>query len=109
MLFSSTARTTELNVGWLMAQPNGISGVPYDDCPIFTFIPIFPYDIVLHSNSTRLRHERSPKRLNQVVVQGGLEDRRGDYANIFESLETEIRGMCVNFNSSCSQLTTTPS
>ena len=88
-----------------MAQPNGITGVPYDDCPIFTFIPIFPYDIALHSNLTSLRHERSPERLKQVVMQGGLEDGRRDYANIFESLEIEIRGMS-EFQLSCSQLTT---
>ena len=94
-MFSSTARTTELNMGWLMAKPNGITGVPYDDCRIFTFIPIFPYDIALHSNSTGHRERRSPERLRQVVMQGGLEDGRRDYGYIFETLETEIRGMCL--------------
>lgn len=93
MLFSSTARTTERNIGWLMAKPDGITGVPYDDCRIFTFIPIFPYDIALHSNSTSRRDRRSPERLKRVVMQGGLEDGRRDYAYIFGSLETEIRGM----------------
>lgn len=78
-----------------MAKPNGITGVPYDDCRIFTFIPIFPYDIALHSNSTGHRERRSPERLRQVVMQGGLEDGRRDYGYIFETLETEIRGMCL--------------
>ena len=98
MTFSSTARTTELNLGWLMAKPNAITGVPYDDCRISTFIPIFPYDNTLHSNSTSRRDERPPKRLRQVVMQGGLEDGRRDYAYIFKSLETEIRGMHYEFN-----------
>jgi hypothetical protein len=109
MLFlKSTARRAELNLGWLMAKPGGITGVPYDDCPIFTFVPIFPYDIALHSNSANLPHEGSSKRLSQVVMQGGLEDGRRDYNNIFESLEDEIRGIySFEFNSlSCSWLTT---
>ena len=93
-----------------MARPNGVTGVPYDDCRVFTFIPIFPYDIALHSNSTTRRDdERSPTRLKQVVMQGGLDDGRRDYASTFESLETEIRGMYYKFNSfSCSRLTTRP-
>ena len=76
-----------------MAKPNGITGVPYDDCPILTFVPIFPYDIALHSNSTSLPHEESPKRLSKVVMQGGIEDGRRDYGHVFESLEAEIRGI----------------
>jgi hypothetical protein len=90
-LSSHTARTTELNLGWLMARPNGIMGVPYDDCRVVAFIPIFPYDIALHSNLTSLRDEGSPRRLKQVVVQGGIEQGRRDYAYMFTSLETEIR------------------
>jgi hypothetical protein len=82
-----------------MARPNGVTGVPYDDCPVFTFIPIFPYDIALHSNTTNRRDMRSPRRLKQVVMQGGLDDGRRDYAYIFESMETEIRGMYYEFNS----------
>ena len=110
ILFSSTARRTELNLGWLMAKPNGITGVPYDDCRIFTFVPIFPYDIALHLNSTDGLDKRPLKRLHQVVLQGGLEDGRRDYTAIFESLETEIRGMYYEFNPlSCSRLTTKPS
>ena len=93
MLFSSTARTAELNLGWLMAKPNGIVGVPYDDCRVIAFIPIFPYDIALHSNSTSLPHEHSPNRVTQAVMQGGIEDGRRDYVHTFESLEAEIRGM----------------
>ena len=93
LFFSSTARRTELNLGWLMARPNGITGVPYDDCPIFTFVPIFPYDIALHSNSTSLQHESSSIRVKQAVMQGGLEHGRRDYAHIFQGLEAEIRGI----------------
>ena len=102
MLFSSAAQRTELNLGWLMAKPNGITGVPYDDCPVITFVPIFPYDIALHANSTsppHNPHENSPKRLKQAVMQGGLEDGRRDYAHTFESLEAEIRGMYYKFYS----------
>ena len=76
-----------------MARPNGITGVPYDDCPIFTFVPIFPYDIALHSNATSLQHESSSIRVKQAVMQGGLEDGRRDYAHIFQGLEAEIRGI----------------
>ena len=76
-----------------MAKPGGITGVPYDDCPIFTFVPIFPYDIALHSNSTSLPHEHSPSRIKQAVMQGGIEDGRRDYVHTFESLESEIRGI----------------
>ena len=112
MLFSSTARTTELNLGWLMAKPNGVTGVPYDDCRVFTFVPIFPYDIALHSNSTTRRDKLSATRLKQAVMQGGLDDGRRDYDYIFESLEAEIRGVYYEFSFlslSCLQLTTKPS
>ena len=74
-------------------------GVPYEDCRVFTFVPIFPYAIALHSNSTGGRDKHTPKRLKQVVMQGGIEEGRRDYAYIFESLETEIRGMYSEFNS----------
>lgn len=92
-----------------MAKPNGITGVPYDDCRIFTFVPIFPIDdIALHSNSTSRRQDskRSPERLRQVVMQGGLEDGRRDYASIFESLQKEIRGMYYEFPNLSFLLTT---
>lgn len=78
-----------------MAKPDGVLGVPYDQCSIHTFVPIFPYDPHLRKNSSSLAQRSGRNRVSRVAIQGNIDQGRRDYHTIFKTLESEILGTYV--------------
>lgn len=99
---------------WEMLKPDAgaIASVPYDEAPVLTIVPVFPYDLTLHTSynsSTRLtkrtdleardlavhdawRFPRAQRtRVVHAAIQGNLDQGRRDYKGIFAELEKEIR------------------
>lgn len=76
-----------------MAKPDGVLGVPYDQCSIHTFVPIFPYNPHLRKSSSSSAQHTGRNRVSRVAIQGNIDQGRRDYHTIFKMLELEILGM----------------
>jgi len=73
-----------------MARPDSaLRTVPYDACPVYTYIPIFPFDLGLPSGQSS--SQRHTGRISNVAIQGNLQQGRRDYTGIFVELEQLIR------------------